>query len=94
MVSRLGRWEAGVAKKQNHRPRFRVGDWAVWVAGNSRHVVRIIEDMGLVGVGQRRYYRFREQIPYGEMVESGMPEDLLEPATPEDIAEEAKYLKS
>lgn len=82
-----------MTKKQNHRPKFRVGDPAVWVAGNSRNVVRIIEDMGLVGVNQRRYYRFRQQIPYGDIVESGMPEDLLEPATPDDLAEEAKYAK-
>ncbi len=65
--------------------RFRAGDWAVWTAGASRHVVRILEDVGPVGRRGVRFYRFREQVADDEFVESEMSDDYLEPARPDEI---------
>ena len=65
--------------------RFKIGDWAVWTAGSSRHVVRIVEDVGPVGRHGTRYYRFRERVADDEYFESEMSDDYLEPARPDEI---------
>lgn len=66
------------------KPRFRVGQWVAYASGFSRHVAEIVEDVGLVGLNRRRFYRLREPIWYGEPVEFELPETSLEPATLDD----------
>ena len=67
------------------QPKFRVGEWVAYTSGISRHVAEVIEDVGLVGVQARRFYRLREPIWYGEPVEYELPETTLEPATRDDL---------
>jgi hypothetical protein len=67
------------------KPKFRVGEWVAYTSGISRHVAVVIEDVGLVGVQARRFYRLREPIWYGEPVEYELPETTLELATQDDL---------
>ena len=71
--------------KPGANSRFRVGDWVAYTSGRSRHVVEVIEDVGPVGARARRFYRLREPIWYGSPVEYELPEDLLEPASDDDL---------
>lgn len=76
---------SNTSKTDKSKPRFSVGHWVVWKSGMSRHVVEVIEDVGLVGHKQRRFYRLREPIWYGQPVEYELPESSLEPATDADL---------
>ena len=70
---------------RKYKGRFRPGDWAVWMAGPSRHVVQILENVGPVVRDGPPFYRFQEIREYGEPVESEMPENYLEPALESEI---------
>ncbi|MBX9579711.1 MAG: hypothetical protein K2X87_05325 [Gemmataceae bacterium] len=67
------------------KPKFRVGDWVVWVSGPSRLPALVIGDIGPVGHDRVRFYRLRQPIWYGKPVETEMAELYLEPATQADL---------
>lgn len=71
--------------------RFRPGDWAVWMAGPSRHVVQIQENVGPVTKNGPPFYRFHEFLGFGEPIESEMPENFLEPALESEIPQTIKH---
>lgn len=74
-------------KGKTARPaKFRVGDWAVWTAGQSRNPVQIVEDVGPVGRSGERYYRYRSFPTPDDPMESEMAERYLELARPDEAA--------
>jgi hypothetical protein len=76
------------ARDNGSNPRFRVGDWVSWVAGDSKHLAVVIEDRGPIGVQHRRHYRLREYPLWTDPVEYGMSEDHLQPAERPDTLPE------
>ena len=69
-------------KPKGSTPKFRVGDWVSYpYAMGGRTTARIIEDRGPLGVGGRRIYRLRLELPMTDPMEFELSENFLEPAT-------------
>src|SRR5439155_8450891 len=68
--------------KEQKPPKFRVGDWVSWVAGNSKHLAVVIEVGEVVGLDGQRTYMLREFPLWTPYREYGLSEQFLEPAEP------------